>query len=84
MMYLATILPIGGYKKNGDDGSIWYRCYNYDMWGCVARTSGNCCQIQRFMGVGSFYSHRAYLRPTFYIRSLRMVSPHLGYIVGTL
>ena len=43
------------------------------MWWDVVGTSGNDCQIQRFVDVGVLHSHRAYLRSALYFGSLRMV-----------
>ena len=56
------------------------RCYNYDMWWCVARTVGNSCQIQEIVDMGIFDSYRAYLRATFSVRSLCLVSFRRGHV----
>lgn len=70
--------------RDGDRGGIWFRCYRYDMWWDVACASGNCCQIQRFVGMGFLHSHRAYLRSTFPDRSLRVVPPLYRDITETI
>jgi hypothetical protein len=73
-MCIATGLADGMRKKNGNDGGIRFCCCNYDMWGYVAHTPGNGCQIQKVVDMGIFHSHRAYLCSTFSVMSRCMVS----------